>query len=162
MRRRAKMPTQSPSASVFHFSDAASARRTDTSVQSDRRCRAADSCTARHACRVRLRIDGSSLGSCRTSLRRRCGSGARTPREASLWSSVGGMASSIPTHGFWQRQRWRRRRNAPFSQPGGGSLSDHLPPQNLEAERCRAGRNPAGQRRAPRDRPVPDLRGLLS
>jgi replicative DNA helicase len=25
--------------------------------------------------------------------------------------------------------------NVPFSQPGGGSLSDHLPPQNLEAER---------------------------
>ena len=42
--------------------------------------------------------------------------------------------SSLPSHGSGNGKGGGGG-NVPFSQPGGGSLSDHLPPQNLEAER---------------------------
>ena len=43
--------------------------------------------------------------------------------------------SHLPLHGYGNGKGGAGGGNAPFSKVGGGSLSDHLPPQNLEAER---------------------------
>ena len=73
--------------------------------------------------------------------------------------ALGRIARNVILTRTWLSATAKEERAAtatrPFAKVGGGSLSDHLPPQNLEAERSRAGRHPAGQRRPSRHRPVP-------
>src|SRR5271157_6565472 len=102
--------------------------RTDTIVQSDRRCSAGvGSCAG--TCTARIRIEWS---------RRIC----RTIAPVLVWCSAWhggswgdsrGMASVPPD--FGNGKRGGGSGNAPFSGAGGSALADHLPPQNLEAER---------------------------